>query len=202
MKKVKVIGRATNYAAFLKDFELTENSKEADLIILTGGEDVDPSLYKEDVHPTTGYNTARDIDEMAIWNDIKSNNPNVLTLGICRGSQLGCVMSGGKLVQHMNHPYMHMVKTPEGKEYEVTSTHHQMQYPFNLNEEDYKIMASCEITKHTYADGIPEGMKNPPVDPEIVFYPKTKILAVQGHPEMVPNSEFAEEVNKLVNELL
>jgi gamma-glutamyl-gamma-aminobutyrate hydrolase PuuD len=202
MKKVYVIGNAVNYAEFLKDFELTNDSKSADLIILTGGEDVSPELYEEDSHPHTGNNPVRDASEINSWNKIKQENPDVLTMGICRGSQLGCVLSGGKLVQHMNHPYMHKVSTPEGKDYEVTSTHHQMQYPFNLNEKDYEIKAYCKITGSTYAEGVPAGMEKPPVDPEIVFYNKTKILAIQGHPEMVPNSEFALEVNNLVNSLI
>lgn len=203
MKKVIVIGGQINYAAFLQDFEIVKNSEKADLVILTGGADVDPQLYGEEPHPTTGTDTARDMLEIKEWKAIKSNNPEILTLGICRGSQLGCVLSGGKLVQHMNHPYTHEVELAEtGDKLEVNSTHHQMQYPFNLPDEDYDLIAFANITKNTYAEGVPEGMMNPPVDPEIVFYNKTKILAVQGHPEMIPNSEFAQVVNNLITEFL
>jgi len=203
MKKVFVIGNQNHYASFLEGFELTDNSDEANLLILTGGSDVNPEAYGEEKHPTTVINLARDEEEFKVWHNIKAENPEVLTLGICRGSQLGCVLSGGKLVQHMSHPGMHKATmTDEDREITVSSTHHQMQYPFNLDESEYVMIAHCNLTKDSYAEGIPEGMKKPPVDPEIVFYSKTNILAVQGHPEMMPNSEFANEVNRLVKELV
>ena len=44
--KVFVVGGAINYANFLEDAVLVDELKDADVVLFTGGEDVDPSMYK------------------------------------------------------------------------------------------------------------------------------------------------------------
>ena len=45
--------------------------------------------------------------------------------------------------------------------------------------------------------------KEIPVEPEIVFFPEVKGLAVQGHPEWLgPKSQFVQYVLKLISEKL
>ena len=51
-------------------------------------------------------------------------------------------MNGGKLVQNVKgHAtgFTHGI-TDGDKIYQITSTHHQMQYPFDLNKDDYDIL--------------------------------------------------------------
>lgn len=85
MKKVFVVGGAKQYASWIKDHELTDNLEEADIVLFTGGEDVDPSLYGCEKHPTTYSNINRDLEEKAIFEKVK---PDQLCLGICRGLRI------------------------------------------------------------------------------------------------------------------
>lgn len=82
MKKIFVVGSALNYASFIKDSVLTSDMKEADIVLFTGGEDVNPALYKADPHPSTVFNKERDKAEVSVFKKIK---PTQLALGICRG---------------------------------------------------------------------------------------------------------------------
>ena len=85
MKKVFVVGSAKQYANWIKDHELTNNLEEANIVLFTGGEDVDPSLYGCEKHPTTYSNINRDLEEKAIFDKVK---PDQLCLGICRGLRI------------------------------------------------------------------------------------------------------------------
>ncbi len=70
----------------------------ADGVLLTGGDDVDPALFGESVHPTTaGIDADRDRVELELtrW-AVADNKP---LLGICRGIQAMNVALGGTLVQ-------------------------------------------------------------------------------------------------------
>ena len=117
-------------------------------------------------------------------------------------------MNGGKLVQNVtSHAtgFTHGI-TDGDKIYQMTSTHHQMQYPFNLNGKDYDILFVSYGVESDYYEG--EGI-NPSIvsgrEPEIVLYHKKglpKCLAVQGHPEMIPDSPVAEMINNLVKDLV
>lgn len=82
MKKIFVVGAALHYASFITDSVLTSDMSEADIVLFTGGEDVNPALYKTKAHPTTGCNKERDKAEVSVFKKIK---PNQLALGICRG---------------------------------------------------------------------------------------------------------------------
>lgn len=118
-------------------------------------------------------------------------------------------MNGGILVQNCTcHAIGCTHGITDGKTvYEITSTHHQMQYPYNLPKEDYDLLyVSYGVESDFY-----EGDKvNPEIihsngEPEIVLYHKKdypKCLAVQGHPEMIPESPVAEMINNLVTSLV
>ena len=99
MKKVYVVGEAKHYASFITNIKLVDDITTADIVVFTGGEDVDPSLYNAEKHPKTYSNLARDLYEKEMFEKIK---PHQLVIGICRGSQFLCVMNGGKLIQHVN----------------------------------------------------------------------------------------------------
>ena len=82
MKKIFIVGSALHYASFINDSALTSDINEADIVLFTGGEDVNPALYKTRPHPTTGCNKVRDKAEVSVFKKIK---PTQLALGICRG---------------------------------------------------------------------------------------------------------------------
>jgi putative glutamine amidotransferase len=79
-------------------------------LLLSGGADIDPSLYGEDatvLDATDGLDRARDDLELAAWRAAEARS--VPVLGICRGLQAVNVFSGGKLLQdvpdHAGTPY-------------------------------------------------------------------------------------------------
>lgn len=99
-------------------------------------------------------------------------------------------MSGGKLVQHQEHPgEKHEIYTKDGKNIRVTSSHHQAQFPFGLPKEEYTILGWSEKLLSFHKDGNNDEM-NPEKECEDVFYSKNNCLGIQSHPEWCypPNS--------------
>ncbi len=203
--KVYVVGYSTNYANWIKDHVLVDKLEDANIVLFTGGEDVDPSLYgHENVRSYT--NKDRDLKEKAIFEQMSQSQ---LALGICRGSQLLCCLNGGKLFQDVtNHAIGRTHQITDGSRIlEITSTHHQMQCPFNLPSKTYRILwTTPERLSSRYAWGGTEDRIIPPCEPEIVEYhvkDKPISLAIQGHPEMMRmTSPTINELNKLVRSCL
>lgn len=163
-----------------------------DLILFTGGEDVHPAYYNQNTGKHTHFNAVRDELEDRVYNYFRRFS-KIPKLGICRGSQFLTVMNKGLLIQHVEgHLSPHSITDVNFGEYDVSSTHHQMMYPFNLKSYMYKILAfSTYFQSNVYLNGNNEPFELIPnfVEPEIVFYPKTNCLAMQPHPEIMdPNS--------------
>ena len=205
--KVYVVGGDIEYVNFIKDVELVNNVKDADLVVFTGGEDVTPSFYGCEAHLSTYNNPDRDKYEKEIFDQI--DPVKQVCYGCCRGSQFLCVMNGGLLVQNVNRHATgktHAI-TDGRKMFQITSTHHQMQYPFNLKRRtDYAILYTMAEVHSTIYEG--DKIDRDIIwgnDPEIVLYHvknKPKCLAVQGHPEMIPESPVAEMINDLIQNLV
>lgn len=206
-KKIYVVGGDISYANFIKDNELVDNLQEADVVLFTGGEDVDPSLYSAETHPSTYSNLERDKKEAELFN--KVNPDKQVCVGICRGSQFLCVMNGGKLVQDCTGHALdrtHAI-TNEEVEYQITSTHHQMQYPYCLDSKFYEVLYTSYPNLSTYYEGtdINKAVIRLKGEPEVVLYhvPNRPVcLAIQGHPEMMPNAPVCTMLNELINNII
>lgn len=191
-RKIFVVDSQLEYTSWMQGY-IVSNIEDADLVLFTGGEDVDPSFYNEKEHYHTRSNVGRDLREKEIYE--KALKLDKKMLGICRGNQFLTVMNGGKLIQHMQHSGNHTIVIHEELKDVIkkdsiipaTSTHHQMVYPFNLPKEDYRILASNPDRSPMCLGGNNEEM-NPPCDVEIVYYPKTKCLGIQMHPEYLNNN--------------
>ena len=161
-----------------------KDPKDIDLVLFTGGEDVNPAQYGENVGKYTSININRDRKEINTFYKFKGNS---LFLGICRGSQMMTVLSGGKLIQHVEgHCKDHSILLNNGSRYNITSSHHQMLYPFDLNKKDYELIAYSEyFQSKTYLNGNNEEIELSKdfLEPEIVYYKNTNALCIQGHPE-------------------
>ena len=70
---------------------------DCDGLLLTGGVDIEPSLYGEARHPTVEIDSARDDYELALAREALARDLPVLA--ICRGAQVLNVAAGGTLVQ-------------------------------------------------------------------------------------------------------
>lgn len=120
-------------------------------------------------------------------------------------------MNGGKLVQDCtNHAigYTHSIINDNGIAYDITSTHHQMQYPYNMNPEHYDVLytATSLRSRHYIGDFIDVQIIQEKGEPEIVLYhvPEfPKCLAIQGHPEMMfKNSPVIGMLNNLLDSIV
>src|SRR5690606_9251504 len=69
-----------------------------DGLYLTGGNDIDPTLFNEEPHPKLGrINPARDEYEIALTKKMIEKNKPIL--GVCRGSQILNIALGGTMYQ-------------------------------------------------------------------------------------------------------
>ena len=191
-------------------FSLTSNIDNADVVVFGGGKDVDPGWYNEKKGRYTCTPTDRDKREREDFErvqDYRKMGREILSVGVCRGAQLGCVLSGGKLIQDVsNHTMSHTISTYDKQEYYVNSLHHQMLYPYNkdMDRKNYKILAwSTKNVSGRYLDGwdksiwTPEGFK----EIEIAYFINTNFLAIQSHPEMMYRDQRYDSVLKWMQDL-
>lgn len=180
--------------AMFKDqgFELVTDIYDADFLCFVGGEDVNPSLYGQRLHATTHYNISRDNFEEEVFNNALSLG--IPMVGICRGGQFLNVKSGGKLWQNVdNHNSgQHKALVPSTNEQiMVTSVHHQMMEPDWYSNveillragESTRKEAMSELTSympHAYSQFPGKGSM---LDVEACYYPDTRSLCFQPHPE-------------------
>ena len=163
-----------------------------DALVIWGGSDISPSLYNDTVADLCGASSelsGRDRAEATACKQAISQG--IPIIGVCRGAQLACALAGGRLIQHVDSHAggVHSIDTYDDKQVKSSSVHHQMMYPFDV---DHKMIAwSTENRSKRYIIGTNE---NDPemegkVEPEIVWFPKIKALAIQGHPEFHSNPD-------------
>lgn len=166
-------------------YVLTDTSKtKPDLIVFTGGADVDPQLYGEKALSRTNINPNRDKEDIQAYKDFFLT-PKV---GICRGGQFLNIMSGGAMFQHVNnhqsggHNMLNLLRL-KGMPHTmyVSSTHHQMMIPGDDGEVIGIAMQGNKGRSDIYLSDKPRN--DPKFDTEVVWYPKTNSLCYQPHPE-------------------
>lgn len=203
--KIFLVGRAHSYASWINNYEFVADITKADLVFFTGGEDINPKLYNEKPHKYTSSPSQRDNLEIEAFNEALKHN--IKCWGTCRGIQLLCALSGGKLVQHMSHPHQHHIYVTDSKDkqfvYLINSLHHQLQYPFDMPPENYKIIGwSNNISPFNWLSN-DKDIGKMPFEPEIVYYPKTNSLGAQCHPEMMSDTNpFVKYLNNLLLKFL
>lgn len=183
------------------------------ILVIHGGSDIHPSIYGRPNEASYVGNSPspRDQAEMKLFLDaVKAGVP---ILGICRGAQLACAMAGGILVQDVDgHQGAHRIVTDDGRTLLSNSIHHQMMYPWQV---EHKLLGWSAIPKSTLYRGISDdelaawpkktyesesGPSDGYVEPEVVYFPQFRCLAVQGHPEMLDaKCEFNRYVQELIN---
>lgn len=166
-------------------WDLTSSVYESDLLCLVGGADVSPMLYDYPKHPST--NSDPRLDERTFelyWEGLYE----VPMVGICRGAQFLNIVSGGILFQDVdghrlnNHKCHKVTDIVEGRDYEVTSTHHQMMIPDKDSSETI-LIASESSYRHTNT-GKNKPYKDVP-EVEACWYRDSNSLCFQPHPEYV-----------------
>lgn len=221
VEKIKIFPAWDNsYLSWVdKDkFSVVKSAEEADIIMFTGGPDVDPTVYNEKKGSLTHSSMNRDNNDLALY----SSNKDKFKIGICRGAQFLTVMSGGSLFQDVTghaiaglhkidveYPFLYLINDDltqaANEELEITSTHHQMMNPYGLKDKEFTIIASADDLSAWYLDGNDE-MDDMPyendkfVEPEIVYYNRTDSLCIQGHPENIwKENPIIDFLNKLLS---
>jgi putative glutamine amidotransferase len=102
VKSVEKAGGIPMLIPFTENIETVfDLISRCDGILITGGDDVDPTLYGEDVSAKCAHlEPRRDVQEALLLKEI-FNNSSVPVLGICRGCQILNVMAGGTLYQDL-----------------------------------------------------------------------------------------------------
>lgn len=177
-------GQVSQIFSVRKDrFTLVDSPEESEVIVLTGGEDINPALYGQKALAGTYFSKHRDDVETDIINRFKDK----VFIGICRGAQLLNVMldNGGSMWQHVtgHAGTPHLVRDVlTGLNVLVNSLHHQGMIPGPRAQ----IVAYSEFSEHKFADG--ESFHRAPGGPEcrdfeVLWYPCTSCLCFQAHPE-------------------
>lgn len=167
-----------------------ESPETADLVVFTGGTDVDPVLYGEKpMSSTESPDRGRDAREIVLYQMcVQSGIP---MLGICRGSQFLAVMNGAKLYQHIdNHNGAHDIFDIKDKRIisNVSSVHHQAVVADPNG--GMEVLADSPKARNRW---LREGINRPGhhMDVEAFWYRDTACLGIQGHPEYTGYHGFA-----------
>lgn len=205
-RKIYVIGPQKSYASWMQG-EVIKDMEDADLVVLTGGEDINPALYNQAVGKHTYFNEGR--DEFEVQELTKALTLQKPIWGTCRGAQLLCARAGGVLVQDLSHPSRHNITFYDGTEISTTSCHHQLQFPFCISKDKYKILAYAEGLSTVYLNGmnsqmlLPSNDKGVMMEPEFVYYRQLNALGIQGHPEwMAENSTLVTVLRRYIDFLI
>lgn len=168
---------------------------DKDVVFFGGGEDISPGIYGDMCIPYChSYSKSmRDLCELNHYERAVAAGAGMV--GICRGAQFLCASNGGKLIQHVERHGLsgyHPIETEDSTVISVTSTHHQMMYPYDVEHKmlgwTQKALSSFHLM---YDKDSPDGMKDVEIDlePEVVYFPKSNSLGIQYHPEYMGECE-------------
>lgn len=204
----KKIIKTFNGGSWIENSERAKTFEEADVVVLPGGGDWNPALYGHKPIGRGYYSDSTDKEQMDLIN--KAIDAGKLVFGICRGLQGVTIRNGGFLIQDVSHPSTHMVRTIEGDKYSMNSCHHQLCFPYELPKEKYEVLSwTKELSPYYEVDRqelvFPKEALDEDGDfkePEMIWYPETRCLGVQGHPEWGPSKEALQYINKVIREKL
>ena len=184
---------------FFSGIEVTDNIKEAKLVVFTDGPAVSPSLYKE--KKLSGltevkHDINRDRSDKAIYTRLSKDQ---IAIGIGRGSGFLAVMNGAKLVQYTtkknrNFSYDVTFRSANSKSYKfaVLSNNYQPIYPCDCNPEEYTVLGVSKDTSDYYCNDkeITRTLRYYG-DPELVVFHKKNnpvSICIQFRPDLMPKS--------------
>lgn len=170
---------------------IVSSIEEADVVQFTGGEDINPSLYQQHEHYSTGPNDRRDKLELDAYE--KAQELGKFCAGVCRGGQLLNVLSGGSMYQdvsnHATHSGHAAVDVETGDVFPVSSLHHQMM----ILGKKATLLAKAETVRSPVKLGMTKlntapqevVVKDDELEVEACYYEHTRSFCYQPHPEFV-----------------
>lgn len=174
-----------------------------DGVLMTGGQDLEPSFYKEAPHPLLGE-TAKERDEWELSLVHHAFSKNKPILGICRGMQLMNVAFGGSLYQDLSlQPSTDHPRVDHSQEAAPDRTSHAIEltygsklqhilnqkiiYTNSFHHQAVKELAPGFIISAKSLDGVVEAIEK--------TNSASWVMGVQWHPETMPLSHC--ETSKL-----
>lgn len=217
MTKIFIEGTEPNHDTLFKKYgwEIVNSPKQADVVLFTGGEDVNPTLYHHDKHRSTHFNEHRDEVCLELFSHCVMNEKPMI--GVCRGAQFLNVMNGGSMWQDVNNHGLadtHTVLVTREdnllvEKYKCSSTHHQLMIP---NHGTVTILGVAE-QQSVGTRWIPNASYNFSTvqsgyfltekilkEYEVLWYEDTYSLCFQPHPEYF--SDLKHDCPKLYFELI
>ena len=168
--------------------DVKQLSTMLDGLVLTGGGDIDPTLFNEEPHPSLGtVSPSRDSVEIAMVHEMLSLDKPVL--GICRGLQILNVAVGGNMYQDIHSQYsrpglQHAQKSPRN---------HQSHFVQMVKGSLLESITACNQIKvnsfhHQAVKDVPEpliisGVASDGIIEAIESTGHTFVLGVEWHPE-------------------
>ncbi len=181
-------------------FDETQLDKDG-VLLLHGGADISPSIYKEKANRFCyAKDKPSDRDEREMRFIDKAQQLQIPIIGMCRGAQLLCAVSGGKLIQDVtgHESREHRISTKEGYKIWANSVHHQMMKP---NGTKHTLLAWCDPKLSQEYLGEDECNHNMDIEPEVVYFHELNALAIQGHPEYLnPQVPFVKYCTNKIKE--
>lgn len=188
----------SSYSPLFKNFgsvthdknSFTLNPSQFRLVQFTGGSDITPELYG-DTSPkgVCASDPERDEEEFKIYKLAVQNG--IKMAGICRGMQFLNVMSGGKMIHHLqgHSAVSHDIRVSSPskfvKTFKVNSMHHQMCIP---QKRAHVIAWSNERQAASYTGDKDEEMDWIGPEVEGIYHSFSGIVGVQWHPEAMEAS--------------
>jgi len=178
-----------------------------DAVVFWGGADIHPMFYNSPKHPQSQAGngpSARDVFEWKSMMYCKMHN--IPMIGVCRGAQMMCAFAGGELIQDVtghSGGRGHDMTTSDGEVILTTSCHHQMMYPFDVDHEMLAWTTNGLSTHYQFSERKDSDRMDGKVEPEVVYFPRIRGLAIQGHPEWADqNSRYVQYCLELVRSKL
>lgn len=164
----------------LKHTDVKLNLDAFDLIVFSGGEDISPTLYRDDYEPGFDYiyNAERDTSDYLLMRYCIDND--IPTLAICRGMQMLAIASGLTLIEDIPTTYPNL---------EDIHRWNNGDYSFHgITKADGTIIAEVASAHHqaiSFEDGFSLNITETcgPIIEGIIRSDKHMIIGVQYHPE-------------------
>jgi gamma-glutamyl-gamma-aminobutyrate hydrolase PuuD len=204
--KVYIVGGEKQFINFLPELEVTDNLKEAKIVVFTDGPIVSPSLYKEKKDPNVDLkcDINRDRADKSIYTKMK---PDQIAVGIGRGACFLSVMNGAKLIQYT-------IKKDIDKSYDVEVRLNDKPFVFSAISDwiqainltgctDYNLIGRSKNTEDYITDNETKRFMRFNGDPELVEFHKPKMpvsYCVQFHPEWMPESNLSKLLKTIIYE--
>jgi putative glutamine amidotransferase len=170
----------------LSEKEADEAANRFDGLVITGGGDVDPSLYQGDASKCSDVEPVIDRNDLLLYHAFcKQNKP---VLGICRGIQVIGVAEGVTLIEDL--PSSGSMEHHQNIQFDHppidSMLYHASFIPGTHLHEIFGDSYAINSFHHQALKSVPEGFRLAAVSPEdhvIEAIEKENVLAVQWHPE-------------------